>query len=173
MFIGPQSRVTELERKALAIKSMQLRPHVLYNHLALRIAVGQMQDIVLPSPGEIATLVASLHKRLADRARYVNDDAVEEASKPSDVANVRDVAMAPEHEAANLLREDGAGTASIDACVASLDPVGVFVQAKDPLTGSAFDSILAMSQSAKTPDESLELDLQCENDIDVDEEEKK
>ena len=40
VFIGPEDRVTELERKSLAIKSMQLRPHVLYNHLALRFAVG-------------------------------------------------------------------------------------------------------------------------------------
>ena len=132
--------------------------------MALRVALGHMQDVPLPSLEEISALVASLRARLAKSARYIHDDAVEEASKPSDVANVRDVAMAPEYEEANLPEEDGSAAAGLDAVAPALDPVGVFVQVRDPLAGSVFDSMLSMLQGAKAPDESIDIDLELQSE---------
>ena len=107
MFVGPEGQVTELERKALGttVKSLQLRPHVLYNHLVLRRAIEGHEDHGLPNAEDIRELCESLRQRIAERARHVENDAVELASKPSDVANIRDIAMDADH-AAEVLGQD-------------------------------------------------------------------
>lgn len=129
VFVGDKGRQTQLERKTLrSYPGLQLRPHVLYNHLAIRQALGHSPQTKLPALEEIASLVSDWADKLLARARLVRDDAVEKASKPSDVANVRDVAMDDEH-AAELNRDFQQKTGEDERMPeVQLDPVGVFMQ---------------------------------------------
>ncbi len=85
----------------------------------------------LPTVGDLARWLTSWHERIAARARWAPDDNVEEASKPSDVANVRDVAMDDDH-AAHLHASAGPTAAGAPAASAeddfpiALDPVASF-----------------------------------------------
>ncbi|CAK0807187.1 unnamed protein product [Prorocentrum cordatum] len=124
LFVGPDGKTTGLERRALSAPAMQTRPHVLYNHLALRQALEHVSDMALPSVDELGRLLASLHDRLAAQARCVVDDAVEQASLPSDVANVRDVAMRDDLQAMHFSTSAGGDPAPPVA----LDPVGVIAR---------------------------------------------
>jgi hypothetical protein len=90
VFVGDAGNQTQLERNALRHhQSLQLRPHVLYNHLVIRQAVAGTLDDALPSIEEISKLLADWPEKLLARARFVADDAIERAAQPSDVANVR------------------------------------------------------------------------------------
>ena len=80
MFVGAGGKSTQLERRALALKGLQLRPHVLYNHLALRQALGSVPDLTLPTILEITEWITGWAEKLGERARWVEDDSVEEAS---------------------------------------------------------------------------------------------
>ena len=155
LFVGPEGQVTELERKALGttVKSLQLRPHVLYNHLVLRRAIEGHEDHGLPNAEDIRELCESLRQRIAERARHVENDAVELASKPSDVANIRDIAMDADH-AAEVLGQDSEGCSDrvVLESTISLDPVGVFARDRDPLTGSVLDGMVAVLRDSDTPD---------------------
>ena len=59
LFVGARGKVGDLERKALTTQALDLRYYVLYNHLAIRQALGHVQDVPLPSPAEIAALIQS------------------------------------------------------------------------------------------------------------------
>ena len=59
---------------------------------AVRQALGDFDGVTLPTVAALAGWLSSWERRLSERARWVSDDAVEEAALPSDVANVRDVA---------------------------------------------------------------------------------
>ncbi|CAK0798449.1 unnamed protein product [Prorocentrum cordatum] len=138
VFVGPNGKTTDLERRALAVPALQMRTHVLYNHLAVRHVLGHVSDISLPSVDDLGSLLASLRARLAARARHVADDAVEQASKPSDVANVRDVAMHEDIQAVHL----PAPSTEEQSPSVSLDPVGVLAQNTDPVRGAIFDGLM-------------------------------
>ena len=74
------------------------------------------------------------------------DDSVEEASKPSDVANVRDVAMDDEHAAtltAGVVVTDAAEDAENSL---SLDPVGVLLQSSEAVAGGIFSGMRDLLQ---------------------------
>lgn len=110
VWVDPAGRVGGvLERRALKLKDLRLRGHVLWNFLRVRIALGdfgivaskpsgdgdvgvatRLQD--LPSHDEINGWVAEARGRMPSRT--IRDDAVEKATKPSDSAGVRDVARA-------------------------------------------------------------------------------
>ncbi|CAK0867394.1 unnamed protein product [Prorocentrum cordatum] len=142
VFVGPNGKTTDLERRALAVPALQMRTHVLYNHLAVRRVLGHVSDISRPSVDDLGSLLASLRARLAARARHVADDAVEQASKPSDVANARDVAMHEDIQAVHL----PAPSTEEQGPSVSLDPVGVLAQTTDPVTGTIFDGLMGVLQ---------------------------
>eukprot|EP00973_Karenia_brevis_P087830 12183492-Karenia_brevis.AAC.1 len=47
----------------------------------------------IPELTEIMELLSNWQDRLLQRARAIKDDSIEKAAQPSDIANVRDVAM--------------------------------------------------------------------------------
>ena len=147
VFVGAAGKTTQLERRALAFKGLQLRPHVLYNHLALRKILGGLDDVPLPTVADIAGWLASWADQVAARARWVVDDSVEEASKPSDVANVRDVAMDDEHAAELTAGVVGTDAAEDADSSLSLDPVGVFLQSFEVVAGGIFFGMRGLLQS--------------------------
>ena len=126
----------------LATQALALRYHVLYNHLALRQALGHVQDVPLPSPAEVAELIASWKVKLGQRARYVENDVVEEASKPSHVANVRDDAMDDGRRAAKSCCH-GSAISHEDKVASMLHPVVTF--------DSRGDSSLALQTPFPSP----------------------
>eukprot|EP00959_Pyramimonas_sp_CCMP1952_P067912 1417394-Pyramimonas_sp.AAC.1 len=70
------------------MKSVQMRPHVLYNHLSLRRALGHVASTDASPPiADIAALLADWSASLSARSRHADTDDVEEASRPSDIAN--------------------------------------------------------------------------------------
>ncbi|CAK0875791.1 unnamed protein product [Prorocentrum cordatum] len=104
VYVGNTDRVTNLERHALSMKSVQMRPHVLYNHLSLRRALGHVASTDASPPiADIAALLADWSASLSARSRHADTDDVEEAIRPSDIANVRDVSMDDLHQDASTL----------------------------------------------------------------------
>ena len=157
VFVGAGGKSTQLERRALALKGLQLRPHVLYNHLALRQALGSVPDLTLPTILEITEWITGWAEKLGDRARWVEDDTVEEASLPSDIANVRDVAMDPEHIADMGVPEPASAEGEAGEPALSLDPVGVFLQSSEAVAGGIFSGmqdLLRKKESAEETEES-------------------
>ena len=102
-FVGPAGDRSKLERAALRIPDLRLRPEVLYNFLMLRAVLHGDER-----PPAIEKVVARLRKHdvrteLQARAHYVESDELERAVAPSDVASVRACAQ-PE---ARLEEDDG------------------------------------------------------------------
>ena len=78
VFVGAAGKITQLERRAWALKGLQMRPHVLYNHLAIRKALGGLVGVPLPTVAELASWLPPWEQRLGERARWTQDDAVED-----------------------------------------------------------------------------------------------
>ena len=146
VFVGAEGKITQLERRALAFKGLQLRPHVLYNHLALRKALGGIDNVPLPTVSDIAGWLASWTDQIAKHARWVADDSVEKASAPSDVANVRDVAMDNDHAAELNAVVVGNDATQDEESALNLDPVGVFLHSSEAVAGGIFAGIQDLLQ---------------------------
>ena len=89
MFVGPKDHRTKLESAALALPDLRLRPHVLFNFLALRAKLhGEQQP---PAIDKIEALLIKFNKReqLQKRTHHIESEELELAAAPSDVAAVR------------------------------------------------------------------------------------
>ena len=167
VFVGSEGKLTPLEMKALQRHpSLTPRPHVLYNHLVLRRAVSGNDVMEIPELAEIVELVRNWQDKLMLRARTIKDDSIEKASQPSDIANVRDVAMDAEHyreinkEQQQHQEDVGREVDETDATtspVVQLDSVGVFLQSAGTVVGSVFDDLSSY----------LEQDAEREAEVDI------
>ena len=96
-FVGPKGQRSNLERAALRIPDLRLRPEVLYNFLALRAALHGDEK---PPPIESVRELLKQHDvrtKLIERAHSVESDELERAVAPSDVASVRACARPEAH----------------------------------------------------------------------------
>ena len=150
--VGAQGTVMALEKRALTVPRLQMRSHVLYNHLDLRNCLGKLSKVRLPSVQDVEIMLASWNARLAARARYVENDAVEGIRKPSDIADVRDVATSSDDEAMCTCEHTEVGGADQVPVEVLLDPVGVFAGTHDPVTGSVFDGMRAILRDTEELD---------------------
>ena len=92
VFVGPSGSQGRLERAALKIYDLRLRPHVLFNWLAIRHALHAGPPP--PTIEEVKAAIAAhggLAAHIRQNARRVTDVGVERAA--SDVANVRAAAQ--------------------------------------------------------------------------------
>ena len=90
VFVGPSGEKGKLERAALKIDDLRLRPDVIYNFLTIKYMLHGGEPP--PSMDEVQSLIAKhggLKKHLDKNARWVTDVSVERAAEASDVANVR------------------------------------------------------------------------------------
>ena len=96
-FVGPRGERSTLERAALRIPDLRLRPEVIYNFLALRAALHG--DEPKPDRHAVQRLIEKydLRTELRKRASYVESDDLERAVAPSDVASVRACAQPEAH----------------------------------------------------------------------------
>ena len=113
-FVGPKGQQSKLERAALRIPDLRLRPEVLYNFLALRAALHG--DEKPPERNRIEALLETHDARmeLLKRAQYVESDELERAVAPSDVASVRACAQ-PEAHLEDDDCDDGAADGAVEA----------------------------------------------------------
>ena len=91
-------RQTQLEQRALRIPDMRLRPHLLFNYLTIKHALGHALEGV--SPPDHTTIQGFVERALdtaVTTARHVADDTAECFAQASDIANVRDTACSDEH----------------------------------------------------------------------------
>ena len=104
VFVGPQSQQTKLERVALKIDDLRLRPVVIFNFLTIKHMLHGSETRP-PSIERIQELLAThggLQGHIKRNARRVTDEAaitIERNSIPSDIANVRSAAQSPEEAA--------------------------------------------------------------------------
>ena len=100
VFVAPNGRSSTLENSALLVNDLRLRADVLFSHLTLayQLRCGDMPPELEAIRASIET--HSVQRHLVDTATIVADDAVERASVPSDVANVRAAAQSGAHKLA-------------------------------------------------------------------------
>ena len=127
VFVGPNGTQTKLERAALKIRDLRLRPEVIFNFLTIRHELHGGQPP--PTLEDVRALVdehGGLAAHIADHARHTDQaaGAVERATAPSDVAGVRATAQS---RARASLEEDVEATAAAadEALEPSMDPVGL------------------------------------------------
>jgi hypothetical protein len=96
-FVGPKQYATTLEKMALRVEGLLLRPEVLFNYSTmLHILSGG------PTPPPIATIQEWLEEQATKDAMphcnvgHIEDDSVEKAAAPSDVNNVRQKPIDPQ-----------------------------------------------------------------------------
>ena len=104
VFVGPQGQQGKLERVALKIDDLRLRPVVIFNFLTIKHMLHGSETRP-PSIERIQELLAThggLQGHIKRNARRVTDEAaitIERNSIPSDIANVRSAAQSPEEAA--------------------------------------------------------------------------
>ena len=88
-FVGPSGQQGKLERAALLIDDLRLRPEVLFNFLTIRAALHG--DALPPAVDEIQSMLTECDKRARMRANasHVGSDAIVQQTRGSDVAGVR------------------------------------------------------------------------------------
>ena len=125
----------------------------------------------LPDVATIEKWLKQARERAAWKPRWIEDDSVERASKPSDGAGVRDVASSPRRQremAQGDAGRDGGGgggdsndgadeeDAEDDENIAysiRLDSSAVFCEAEGAGAQLIFDSVISLEGFAKAPDE--------------------
>ena len=82
----------------MPFKPFLLDAKLLFNYLTLRTFYGQIAHNEIPDLSTIQGWVQEVYeKRLLRRLRHIQDDKVEQATVPSDVANTRDYAWSTDH----------------------------------------------------------------------------
>ncbi len=94
LFVGPNGMRSKLEQAALMIEDLRLRPDVIFNLLSINHVLHNGPPV--PDIDEIVQLIGeySLALHIKQHARSMIDTAVEKATTPFDVANVRSHAQA-------------------------------------------------------------------------------
>ena len=134
VFVGPEHMQTEMEKAALTLDDLRLRPEVIFNHLVIMHALHGG-----PPPPSLDTVTTLLHesggvqKHIQLHARRVLDTGVELASTPSDVAGVRTAAQcASTYDLADNDPE-AAGAHPDVVLTPHMDAVGVFEMARQEM----------------------------------------
>ena len=100
IFVGPSGQQGKLERAALKIDDLRLRPHVIFNFLTLRFALhGGKAPPTLEDVKRLMAEHGGLPAHIAKHARRVYDVGVERATAASDVAGVRSAAQSADQSA--------------------------------------------------------------------------
>ena len=88
-FVGPNGQQGKLERAALLIDDLRLRPEVLFNFLTIDAAVHG--NAPPPPIAEIKRMITEcdVRARMRANASHVTSDAIVQLTKPSDIAGVR------------------------------------------------------------------------------------
>ena len=82
----------------MPFKPFLLDGKTLFNYLTLRAFYGQIAHNDIPDLSTIQGWVEEVYgKRVLRRLRHIRDDTVEQATVPSDVANIRDCAWSTDH----------------------------------------------------------------------------
>jgi hypothetical protein len=79
VFVNAKGMAGKLERRALHLPELELRPHVLYNHITIRQALGQLPYMKAPSFEHLQSLLADSGSTLWEGARHIEDDTIEQA----------------------------------------------------------------------------------------------
>ena len=144
LFVAPNGRTSALEKSALLVNDLRLRAEVLFNHLTLD---AKLRDGYAPPDLQTirdAIAANSVQKCLVDTARVLTDDAVERASVPSDVANVRAAAQSEAHRTANdggaLDSSGGDGATPRRVLQPDMETIGVLQSAQQGI-GAVIDGI--------------------------------
>ena len=125
LFVGPSGQQEKLERAALKIEDLRLRPEVIYNFLTIKhVLHGEKPP---PSIDEVVKLIEDhgLEAHIKENARRQLDTAVERATEASDVANVRSAAQSPRLAQENDAEAESAVTTG-EEVAPNLSPVGLF-----------------------------------------------
>ena len=127
VFVGPSGEQGKLERAALKIDDLRLRPHIIFNFLTTRHALhGGPAPPTVVEVERLITEHGGLRAHIKKHARHVHDVSVERATAPSDVANVRSAAQSA--ECANIADEAEADAdAPGEALAPLLSAVGVLL----------------------------------------------
>ena len=164
VFVGPEGDSTKLEKKALKLPDVQMRPHVLYNHATVRAHLRNASgncSLSAPAPESLAQIERALAEvgtklcpgfgnqlsRTPDRGgcrRQVTDERVELFSQASDIAKVRETASSAEHdeEHAEPAKEiSGSDPPNADI---SLVPVAVMCNGAETELAPMFDSLVEL-----------------------------
>ena len=125
LFVGPNGMRTKLEQAALKIEDLGLRPDVIFNQLSINHVLHNGPPV--PDINEIVQLIKehSLAHHIKQHASYMTDTAVEEATTPSDVANVRSHAQAA-NSRNDVDDPEADQVAEGEALPPSLVPIGLF-----------------------------------------------
>ena len=109
VFVGPSGMQEKLERAALKIDDLRLRPDVIYNFLMLNHLLHDGPPV--PSIEDIIELIEehSLAAHVERHASFMHDTSIEEKTAPSDIANVRSHAQTEE----DCLNEDPEGDTAV------------------------------------------------------------
>ena len=109
VFVGPSGMQEKLERAALKIDDLRLRPDVIYNFMTLNHLLHNGPPV--PAIDEIIQLIEehSLAAHVKSHASFMDDTSIEESTAPSDIANVRSHAQMDEL----CLREDPEGDTAV------------------------------------------------------------
>ena len=123
VFVGPSGMQEKLERAALKIDDLRLRPDVIYNFLTLNHLLHNGPSV--PSIEEIIQLIAehSLEAHVKKHASHMHDTSIEAQTAPSDIANVRS------HAQTDDLLEDPEGDTAVaqgQDLPPSMVPIGLF-----------------------------------------------
>ena len=104
VFVGPQDQQGKLERVALKIDDLRLRPEVIFNFLTIKHMLhgSATQPPSIERIQELLAKHGGLQEHIRRNARRVTDEAaitIERNSIPSDIANVRSAAQSSEEAA--------------------------------------------------------------------------
>ena len=137
VMVGPSGFRGKLERSALLVPDVSVSPIVLWNNLQIR---HQHQGRAAPPPVEVLESWVAQHSveaHVKKSARFVDDAegvGMENATEPSDVANVRDFASSEAHRnqegEAGAVRDDAVLETPTMETVGVMDDVG---QGMDPV----------------------------------------
>ena len=149
-FVGSAGRQTRLGKRALAIPDLRLRAYALFNYLTIRHALHTPEGVSPPDLAAISQLVRRAVEDVASQARHVPEDTAEVHARPSDIANVRDVARSDEHAQRESTDADSDGP---DDGNIFLDPVGVFAQSADATVGAIFSDLAKLVKKQQNSDD--------------------
>jgi hypothetical protein len=144
VFVGPGGRAGTLEHRMLQLPRLQMRSHVLYNHLVIRNAIKRYAGVETPAtelPGiEVFTKLAEEYEVAMKRcAIYIEDDGVEKAAKPSDGAGVRAAAQ----DGGGADGVDGGGGEGVDDGI-HLESFAVFCESEGAALRQIFEGTIKL-----------------------------
>jgi hypothetical protein len=155
MLLGPVGSRETLANRLMNAHQMRLRAHVVYNELAVRIAVdvaqGRDPSVTLPSVEELLEAFKAVPQEIRDNMAMETDRGVEDLNAPADIAHVRDPAADPAEAAAGSDAAPMPGTDAAGAIVWSSCAVIATGIDEDTLTAESIKAVLAHAAAHPAP----------------------